>query len=111
MEGRGIVLISDYDPKMILVSTMACQRNLSLRMAGLQAKIVMHELPYKIAVVYVFAMMMATAVHVETFELCKVFGINTEYENPRKRTVTERRRTISALKFSGVVVRSYVMGF
>jgi len=60
-------------------------------MAGLQAEIVMHEFPYKIAVFYIFVMTMATAVHIETFELCKVFGISTEYENLRKRTMTGRR--------------------
>jgi hypothetical protein len=40
-------------------------------MAGLQAEILMHEFPYKIIVFYIFAMMTATAVHVETLELCK----------------------------------------
>jgi hypothetical protein len=71
VEGRGIALISGYVPKMRLVSTVACQRNTSLRLAGLQAEIVMHEFSYKITVCYVFTMMMATAVHVEMLELCK----------------------------------------
>lgn len=70
MEGRGIALISGYVPKMRLITTVAYQRNLFT--AGLQAEIVMREFPYKIAVFYIFAMMMATAVHVENFELWKV---------------------------------------
>jgi hypothetical protein len=48
------------------------QRNLSVKIAGLRAEIVMQEFPNKIAVFYIFAMMMATAVHVETLELYKV---------------------------------------
>ena len=68
MKGRGIALISGYVHKMLLISTVACQRNLSVKMAGLQAEIVIHEFPYKITVFYVFGMMMATAVHVEIFE-------------------------------------------
>jgi len=91
VEGRGIALISGYVPKMLRISTVACHRNLSVKLAGLQAEIVMHVFPYKIAVFYVFAMMMANAVHVETFEMCKIVGINREYENLRKRTVTGRR--------------------
>jgi hypothetical protein len=101
MEGRDTALISGYVPKMLLISTVSCQRNLSVKMADLQAEIVMHEFPCKIVVFYIFAMMMATAVQVETFELCKIFGINTEYENLRKRTVTGRRWIILAMKFSG----------
>lgn len=52
IEGRGIALISGYVPKMRLVSTEACQRNLSARMAGLQAESLAQEFPYKIVVYY-----------------------------------------------------------
>jgi len=55
-----------------LITTVAYQRNLLVEMAGLQAEIIMREFPYKIAVFYIFAVKMATAVHVETFELWKV---------------------------------------
>jgi hypothetical protein len=71
VEGRGIALILGYVPKIRLISTVACQRNLSLRIAGLQAEIVMHEFTYKITVCYVFAIKMATAVYAEKLELRK----------------------------------------
>ena len=59
--------------------------------SGLRAEIVMQDFPNKTAVFYIFAMMMATAVHVETLELYKVFEINTEHENLTKRAVTGQR--------------------